>query len=621
MMNKRKVLYLLAIFVMGGIAGVLSGSGMVNSGEKIYSDEPLIIGDNPADEVFVIDKKTEFYHKNGIMVTGRGTLIVEGTLYQNGHVYITENGTFHVDGGALHIDGYDTNVYVDENGSCIFSDGLLHYVQEYVSQHNLGGGDNGHFKFVNSEVNCDGSIEFIHLVGNASYTAINTVFADWTTWYLHDHTALSLENVNYAGDIVVYDSPTLTFVNTDFVMPWLYFGEGAVIDYTFSGSKGTTTTTIDNTVPGISGIGWSLTMENCSHVAWGVNPYPGSDVTIRDSQLTMVLFRFAGEGEFDLYGIMKNDSYYTNETISVTDRMFQLINTSVKWWKVDVIDDFQLYADSIVFSEMVIKGNSKAYITHSICEGQTIHLGAQDNSFVHFEQGEIWSYVSVWGNAVMVLQDSLVDWQKGEFTYQASNIAHGNSRLYCLNCVMRSDPKAVDSALVMVESLNSADEGKIGEEIVIFGSAWIDTGPDSSIEFAEYKLAWTKNGSDWTLITESTNPVQDGILGEWDTSGLTEGEYDLCLQVWVHGDISGHPPDKYPVYKAITLFSDGLQEDSDSPESEEQEKPLEESEEPSEAERSPKEPTKEPERSGGVFVIPLILIGVIILFILKRRRV
>lgn len=610
MMNKRKVSYSLAILIMGGMVALPFGLCMVNSGGKVYSDEFLIIGDNPVDEVFVIDTKTEFYHSSGIMVTGRGTLIVKGTLYQNGHVYITENGTFHVDGGAFHIGGYDTNVYVDENGSCIFSDGVLHYVQEYVSQHNLAGGDNGHFEFVNSEVNCDGSIEFIHLVGNASYTAIDTVFADWTTWYLHDHTTLSLENVNYAGDIVLYDSPTLKLVNTDFVMPWLYFGEGAVIDYTFSGLKGSAI--IDNTVPGISGISWSLTMENCSHVAWGVNPYPGSDVTIRDSQLTMVLFRFAGEGEFDLYGIMKNDSYYKDEVIPVTDRMFRLINTSVKWWKVDVIDNFQLHADSIVFSEMVLKGSCKAYITHSICEGQTIHLGAQDNSFVYFEQGEIWSYVSVWGNAVMVLQDSLVDWQKGEFIYQTCNIAHGNSRLYCLNCVMRSNPQAVDSALVMVESLNSADEGKIGEKIVIYGSAWIDTGPDSGITFAGYNLAWTNNGSDWTLITESANPVQDGILGEWDTSGLTEGEYHVCLQMRVNGDTSSHPPDKYPVYKTITLFSDGLQEDSDFPESKE-------SEEPSEG--PPEEPLKEPERSGGVFVIPLILIGVIIFFILKRKRV
>ncbi|MGD2249907.1 MAG: hypothetical protein PVF58_15980 [Candidatus Methanofastidiosia archaeon] len=615
-MNKRKVLQVLAILVIGGITGLLFGSCMVHSDEKVYSDKPLIIGDNPVDEVFVIDSNTEFYHSGGIMVTGRGTLIVKGTLYQNGHVYITENGTFHVDGGAFHIDGYDTNVYVDENGSCIFNHGLLHYVQEYVSQHNLAGGDNGYFEFVNSQVDCDGSIEFIHLVGNASYTAIDTVFADWTTWYLHDHTTLSLENVNYAGDIVLYDSPTLTFVNCDFVMPWLYFGEGAVIDYTFSGSKGTTTTTIDNTVPGISGIPWSLTMENCSHVAWGVNPYPGSDVTIKDSQLTMVLFRFAGEGEFDLQGIMKNDSYYKNKVIPVTDRMFQLINTSVKWWKVDVIDNFQLYADSIVFSEMVLKDSSKAFITQSVCEGQTIHLGAQDNSFVYFEQGEIWSYVSVWGNAVMVLKDSLVDWQKGEFIYQTSNIAHGNSRLYCLNCVMRSDPWAVDSALVMVESLTGLDRAKIGEKIVINGSAWIDTGSDSSITFAKYNLSWSKNGSDWTLITESVNPVQDGILGEWDTSKLTEGEYKLRLQIWVNGDTSSHPPDKYPVLKTITLFSDGLQDDA-SPESEEPEEPLKESEKPSESEKLP----KEPERSGGLLVVPLILIGVIILFLLKRKRV
>lgn len=546
-MAVKKGIAALSIFTAVFIASCVPGSSE-------YSDEPLIIGDNPVDEVFIIDRKTEFYHTGGILITGRGTLLVNGTLYQKGDVYITENGTLKVDNGTFHLAGNDTNIYLDKNGTCIFDNSLLHYVQHYVGQHNLIAGGNGCLEFVTSEVVCDGSIEFIHLVDNASYSAVDTEFSDWTTWYCHDNTVLSLKNVNYAGDIVFYDSPTLQFVNTHYVMPWLYFGEGAVVDYTFPKDL-TVTTTIDNTVDGISNISWTLTMENCSHVAWGINPYPKSDVTVRNSYLTMVLFRFTGEGEFDLQGIMRNNSYYKDETIPVKDRSFRLVNTTVKWWKVDVVDTFFLRADSIVFSEMVLKNNAKAYLTNSICEGQTIHLGATHDAFLYFSQGEVWSYVSVWNNAVMILQDSVVDWEKGKFIYQISNIAHGNSRLYCLNSVLKEKPLAVDSALVMFTCITGPICCQPGDIITITGSAWIDAGPESGITFARYNLSWSSNNTDWTVITESVTPAE-GILGVWDTSGLPEGVYRLRLHIWVHNDTSDHPPDKYPVYRTITLFSD-----------------------------------------------------------------
>jgi hypothetical protein len=516
-----------------------------------YVDEPLLIGDNPEDETFIIDSKTEFYHTGGIMVTGKGTLLVKGTLHQKGDVYITENGTLKVDNGAFHLEGNDTNIYLDKKGTCIFKNSVLHYVQHYVGQHNLIAGDNGHFEFVDSHVFCDGSIEFIHLADNASYTAKDTEFSDWTTWYCHNNTALSLKNVNYAGDIVFYDSPTLHFVNTHYIMPWLYFGEGAIVDYTFPQNV-MVTTTLDNAVEGIANIPWTLTMENCSHVAWGINPYPKSDVTVRDSYLTMVLFRFAGEGECTLHSIMKNNTYYNNEPISVNDRNLRLINTYVKWWKVDVVDTFLLRADSIVFSEMVLKNNATAYLTNAICEGQTIHVGATHNAFLHFSQGEVWSYVSVWDNAVMVLQDSTVDWEKGKFIYQTSNIAHGNSRLYCLNTILKERPIAVDSALVMVACIGLTC---IKGDTIIPGSAWIDAGPESDITFARYTVSWSRNNTDWTVITESVTPVE-GVLGVWDTSGLPEGVYTVRLTIWVHNDTSDHPPHRYPVYKAVTLFSD-----------------------------------------------------------------
>ncbi len=200
---------------------------------------------------------------------------------------------------------------------------------------------------------------------------------------------------------------------------------------------------------------------------------------------------------------------------------------------------------------------------NSICQGQTIHLGAKDDAFIDFRNGEVWSYVSVWDNATMVLTDSLIDWEKGKeahgYIYQTRNIAHGNSRLYCLNSVLRELPEAFDKAVVLFGYIEPMAPIEIGQSVPVTGSAWVDSGPENNVTFSRYQLSWAaENGSDWSLIKESTSPVEDDILGIWDTSALTEGKYRLRLKVWVTGDDGDHPTDEYPVYREVALSSSAM---------------------------------------------------------------
>jgi hypothetical protein len=402
--------------------------------------------------------------------------------------------------------------------------------------------------------------------GNSSYHAVNMICPDWKTWYLSGQTSLTLENVNIGGDIVFYDSPTMRFVDTVGVMPWLFFDSGAVVDYQFpagfpSNPSAPVTITFDNSLAGVSGIPWSITMENCTYVAWGINPYPGSDVTVRNSELAMVLFRFVGPGQAQLQGIMQNDSYYDDLTVPIADRLLRLLNTSVTWWKVDVIEGYDLTADSIIFSEMMVKDDSRALLTNSICEGQTIHLGALHDAFVDFRDGEVWSYVSVWDNATMVLRNSVVDFRKGQYRYQTRNIAHNNARLYCLNTIFgyeidpaESEPEAADSGLAMVLNLDGPAAVEPGQTADIRGSAWIKTGPLSPVVFNSYVLEVSPEGlAQWETIRSSVSEVKQGILGTWQTSGLPSGRYRLRLTLWVDGDTTAYPTDEYPAEMVVQL--------------------------------------------------------------------
>jgi hypothetical protein len=526
----------------------------------------LIIGDTPG-EVFSIDAGTSYSHTGDIIVLGTGTLLVRGELRLTGTVYVSGTGNFTVDGGEFHLLGDYTNIVVYENGSVIFrNDALLHYVQTYVSQHNIICWGNARVEMSDSRVSADGSSEAIILDGNASYHALNMTCPDWKTWYLSGQTSLTLENVNIGGDIVFYDSPTMRFVDTVGVMPWLYFDSGAVVDYQFTSGfpanpTDPVTLTFDDSLPGVSGIPWSVTMENCTYVAWGINPYPGSDVIIRDSDLAMILFRFVGPGQMDLQGIMQNDSYYANLTVPVADRHLTLLNTSVTWWKVDVIEGFDLTAESLIFSEMMVKENSEARLTNSVCEGQTIHLGALHDSFVDFQDGEVWSYVSVWDDATMVLRNSVVDYRKGQYTYQTRNIAHNNARLYCLNTTfgyrtdpLESEPEAVDSALTMYLQLNGPSTVSPGQSADIRGSAWIKQGPFSPVAFNSYELAVSPvSRPQWEIIKNSASPIKNGILGTWQTAGLSSGSYRLRLTLRVDGDTGPFPTHDFPAEMDVEL--------------------------------------------------------------------
>lgn len=527
----------------------------------------LIIGDIPG-EVFTVNDGVTYDHVDDIYVIGDGTLQVNGVLNLTGFLYVINTGIFIVDGGEFHIKGNDTHIYVGDDGTMIFcNNALFHYVQSYYAQHVLYCTGRASVELQNSSVSCDGCAEAIYLHENASYKAVSTTYADWKTWYLHDQTSLTLENIDYGGDIVFYDNPTMRFVNSAIIMPWLYFGDETIVDYEFptpANPWDPITITIDNSVPGISGIPWNIEIINCTYVLWGINPYPGSNVTIRNTELKMLLFRFAGNNVLTMDGIMRNRSHYDDLTVPVSDRNLRLVNTSVEWWKVDIIESCELHADSLVFSEMMLKESAVGYISNSICEGQTIHLGAKDDTFLDFTNGEIWSYVSVWDNSTVVLRNSLIDYRKCAYLYQTRNIAHDNSRLYCLNSTfgyennpVESEPEALDAALVMFLNLDEPVEAQSGDSLNFTGSAWIKTGPLSPVTFDHYKLLFAPEGtSDWTEIVESAVAVREDILGTWDTTGFTAGSYQIRLVLWVDGDTTIHPTHQYPEEIVIKLVGE-----------------------------------------------------------------
>lgn len=527
-------------------------------------------------QTVVIGRGAERHHSGPIVVSGGRIEVDGGKLFLDGSLTIVRGGEVVFDAGEFHHEGNDTHVLVggtkEEDGDGLLAlrnGGRYHFVQTYVAQHILQARGASRIELEGTGIDCDAATITIRLFDNASYSATGTRTAkgSWVTWYMQQRSRLSLKSVTNGGDIVFYDAAQIDVRDSVGVMPWLYFPAGSAADLSFPNASSCepencplVSKTIDGTT--VPGIDWSVRIESSGLVMWGINSYPGSSVTIRDSALAMAMVRLAADRTYFVQGEFRNGGSYEDKTFaSVPDRILRMIDTSVQWWKVDVIGDARARIDGITFSEMMVKNSAAALVTNSICEGQTIHLGAIDDGSVYFQDGEVWTFVSVWQRAFMVLDRTLVDWHKAQVSYQTRNIAHHRSRLYAVNSELVSPPEAMDAALVTFARLGAFGDapiqGNASTWTPITGSAWIAKGPASGVTFDRWLLAIRAPGAAaWTTFATGTAEVRDERLA-WLSPALTPqpGEYELRLTLFVSGDdpLTPYPTWAFPATKKLVV--------------------------------------------------------------------
>jgi hypothetical protein len=555
----------------------------------------LVVGDNPANEEVVLSGAGNNF-VGDIVVKNQGRLILTNNaeMHLNGNLYLLDSSQFRIMAGAkFFLEGEGTHLIMTKNSHLLSTYGELNYVMTYLHQHVVQLFDNAKLEMHHSRVtNKDGDQKTygsVRMYGTSSYIAKHMDFEQFRTFYIHGNeknatletNTIELENCNKVGDLLWYEAPHIKIKNSAFIILWMHFDRDAVVNTSFK-QVNNVTRVIKDEGPGgeFQNIPWVVDLENCHGVNWGLDPYPGSFVRIYDtiSPVELIIrLRFFGPGKQVVPGSVENNSYYPYADpliITNNNRYFRLDNTTVKWWKVDALDNVLLEADGISFSESVTFGASEFNLTNSTCEGQTVHLGATDNALVDFTNGQVWTYVSSWANSTLILRDSLVDWTIGEaehgFTWQTQNIAHNNSRLYCLNTRFgykndpsKSLPYANDRALVMYADLNlqsivvpEKQPGSGYEMVKINGSAWINAGPESPVTFNRYdiyaqKLSWPYTTK---LIARSSREKRDELLGTWYTDGLSSSTYKIILVIYVNNDWGAtHPTQNYPATRNIEL--------------------------------------------------------------------
>ena len=467
---------------------------------------------------------TDYVQDDDIVIYGQGVLVVDNAM-------LTLSGT----------------LLIQDEGKAIFrNNAYLHFEQYYVGQYYVWMLDDSQFEATDATIDANGVMHYAQLYDNCTYFASNTNFPDWTFRKVFNNSTLILEDVDHVGDMIVDDSCFVHFTRCDTLMPWFEMPDGSVVNTQFPDPEFVEHFEFSDDTPGVDGIYYTFVADSCSQCWWSLETFNGCDVTINNSIIRGSCVRMFGSNTINI-GEIENNTMYSNFIVPLSDRNLEYNDTYVYWWNWYPYDDIIFNIDSCSFGEMIGRGNSETYATNCIHNGATIMLGVGFDAFVSFVDGISYSYVGTFQNGTYLFVNSTIT---PLWSYQSANIAHDNSYLLAVNSYFEYEPEAMDSALVMFTLIDSLQNYFVGETIEISGSAWIESG-DLSITFDKYNLYYANEGSnDWTLVEESLTQVDHDILADWNTSELSEGNYELKLTIF---DSEG---DSLIAFRTITLLPD-----------------------------------------------------------------
>lgn len=137
---------------------------------------------------------------------------------------------------------------------------------------------------------------------------------------------------------------------------------------------------------------------------------------------------------------------------------------------------------------------------------------------------------NVTGNALVAISDSTVN--------SGAVIAskYGNIKFANCNISENASFQATENAKIFVSTISfPKDNALVSGNVSITGSAFQTAGGGELFDYYELKYGYVAPGettpSRWHSISNSTKQVKNGVLGEWDTFGLMNGNYTLALRL------------------------------------------------------------------------------------------
>ncbi len=491
-------------------------------GIKMENLDTLIIGDTPGE-----------------------SLTVTGIWFHNGPIFVLGDGVLRFRRAQATNIG---NLYILGRGKVLVDSSRLSFPQQYWYERALVITENGFFSLCSCTTNF-GGYPYNLVLGNSGYVEMKNVYhQDFTTGVVSGKSSLIINKANLTGEYIMTDSATAHFKNTTFLLIWHHLPSSAVINFTFPSGDTVYSYRFNESVPGVDGIKYRITVDSSYEVMWGMMPSKGSNVRISNSRIRSIGVWFEGRDTMNVSGLVNNINY-TDFTAPLSDRTLRLINTFVQTWSLYPFDMVNLNVSGCILGEVLTQKRSFVILSNYFLDGSGGYLGATDTSVIISFLSAITSNIRSERYALLILGYSAVPWGQA--------IAIGNSQLIVVQSSLPEDPIPLEGSVAWFGNIAGPSHGAVGDVIPITGSAWIDRGPQHNIiDFRTYQMFYQRaNDTIWRQITSPCSiEVRNDTLAFWNTRGLEPGNYILRLV------LKNNFGDSVDAMKSVTLRAVGATE-------------------------------------------------------------
>ena len=487
------------------------------SPDRLSSGDTLVIGFLP-DEELVID--SVWIHRGPVIVLGNGTL-----RFRNADATILGN------------------VYTLENGRIVCDSSVIHFPQQYFYQRTLVFTGNSSAVFRNSTLDFGGLVHSMALTDSAHLEMTNVHKTDFSTIGMYGSSSINIRNVEVAGEFIIDNSVNLNIEQAGTVLLWHVFRENSVANLSFPSGDFVEHYHFDNNLPGVSGIDYTIDIDSCSNVMWGLMPSNGSDVTVTGSEIRSIGLWFSESDTTAVNGLV-NNSYYSDFTAPLTDRVLHLVDCNVMTWSLYTYGTSTVNVSGSILGEIGVMNNSTVNAENYFLDGSGGYLWTTDTTLMIAAFSSLTSSLRSSGNSFLFFAYSTM---MGGLVQ-----ALQNSVIFIIQSTVPDEISFDPAAAVWMANISAPLTGFSDSTVNITGSAWIDVGSENGfMDFGNYTLYY-QPVEDTTIWLQAGGPyfneVRKSTLIQWNTHGLQPGNYFLRL------NLSDNNGNSVSAIKLVTLL-------------------------------------------------------------------